>query len=94
MSVFNKRNAVVGYLTLKAVSRKLPRRRKRSGAKVALFVSLGIVSVGILAAVAFLLLRRQQGESEQTEGFAFGDQTESEVIGEYVTASPEPIPAT
>jgi hypothetical protein len=93
VSVFNKRNAAVGYVVLKAASRKLPRRRKRSGAKVALFVSLGIVSVGILAGVAFLLLRRQQGESEQTEESALGT-TESEVIGEYVTASPEPIPAT
>jgi hypothetical protein len=52
------------------------------------------VSVGVLAGLAFVLLRRQQGESEQTEGYAFGDGAESEVIGEYVTASPEPIPAT
>jgi uncharacterized membrane protein len=92
--VFNKRNAAVGYITLKAVSRKLARRRKRSGLKVALFVSLGIVSLGVLAGLAFVLLRRQQGESEQTEGYSFGDEAESEIVGEYVTASPEPIPAT
>lgn len=94
MSVFNKRNAAVGYIALKVASRKLRRRRKRSGAKVALIVGLGIVSVGVLAGLAFVLLRRQQGESEQTEGYAFGEGAESEVIGEYVTASPEPIPAT
>jgi uncharacterized membrane protein len=94
VSVFNKRNAAVGYIALKVASRKLRRRRKRSGAKVALIVGLGIVSVGVLAGLAFVLLRRQQGESEQTERSALGDQTASEVIGEYVTASPEPIPAT
>jgi hypothetical protein len=94
VSVFNKRNAAVGYIVLKAASRRLPRRRKRSGAKIALYVSLGIVSAGILAGLAFVLLRRQQGESEQTEGRALGAEDESEVIGEYVTTSPEPIPAT
>jgi hypothetical protein len=94
VSVFNKRNAAVGYIALKAASRKLPRRRRRSGAKVALFVGLGIVSVGVLAGLAFVLLRRQQGESEQTEGHALSDEAGSEVIGEYVTTSPEPIPAT
>jgi hypothetical protein len=94
VSVFNKRNAAVGYIALKVASRKLRRRRKRSGAKVALFVGLGLVSVGVLAGLAFVLLRRQQAESEQTEGYASGGEAESEVIGEYVTASPEPIPAT
>jgi hypothetical protein len=89
--VFNKRNAAVGYITLKAVSRKLARRRKRSGLKVALFVSLGIVSLGVLAGLAFVLLRRQQGEPEQTEARG---EVEREIVGEYVTASPEPIPAT
>jgi hypothetical protein len=92
--VFNKRNAAVGYVVLKAASRKLSRRRKRSGAKVALYVSLGIVSVGILAGLAFVLLRRQQGEPEHAEDSAISEREESEVIGEYVTASPEPIPAT
>jgi hypothetical protein len=91
--VFNRRNAVVGYVALKVASRKL-RRRKRSGARIALFVSLGIVSLGILAGLAFILLRRQQGEPEESERRAFGDEAGSEVLGEYVTASPEPIAAT
>jgi hypothetical protein len=94
VSVFNRRNAAVGYLVLKVAKRKLSRRRKRSGAKIALFVSLGILSVGILAGLAFVLLRRQQGESEGNEEYAFGQGAESEVVGEYVTTTPEPIPAT
>jgi hypothetical protein len=96
VSIFNKRNAAVGYITLKAASRALKRRRKRSGAKVALFVILGLVSAGVLAGLAVILLRRQQGDSEPVEGYATGDETgrDSEVFGEYVTASPEPIPAT
>jgi hypothetical protein len=96
VSIYNKRNAAVGYITLKAASRALKRRRKRSGAKVALLVILGLVSVGVLAGFAVVLLRRQQGDSEHGAEYATGDETgrDSEVFGEYVTASPEPIPAT
>ena len=92
MSIFNKRNAAVGYITLKAVSRA--RRRKRSGLKLALYLGLGIVSVGVLAGLAAVLLRRQHGDHEHIEGYAEEDEDESEVVGEYVMATPEPIPAT
>jgi hypothetical protein len=28
------------------------------------------------------------------EGYGVGDDSEEEIVGEYVTAGPEPIPAT
>jgi hypothetical protein len=94
VTVFNKRNALVGFVTLKAASRALERRkqRRRRGAKIAAFVTLGIVSVGIVAAIAAVLHRRN-GEGAEMHGYAVGDDPDSEIVGEYVTA-PEPLPAT
>jgi hypothetical protein len=93
MTVFNKRNALVGFLTLQALKQK--RRRRRNGAKIAMLVALGIVSAGILAGVFAVLYRRHGSEDGQSiEGYAVGDDSEEEIVGEYVTAGPEPIPAT
>ena len=62
VSIYNKRNAAVGYITLKAASRALERRRqRRNGLKLGLYIGLGLVSVGILAAVAVIAVRRQDG---------------------------------
>jgi uncharacterized metal-binding protein len=92
MSFYNRRNAAVGYLTIKALQREIDkrRRRRRSGLKVATYVGLGLVSAGILAAVlAIALRRRQNGEVEEIAAI----ETDAEIVGEYVTA-PEPVPAT
>jgi len=98
VSIFTKRNAAVGYITLKALDR---RRRRRSGLKLGLYVALGLVSVGILAGVAAVAMRRHgasaAGESDEESGAPDepeSDEPESEIVGEYVTAPPEPIPAT
>ena len=91
MNVFTKRNALVGFLTLKALER---RRRKRKGLKLVVLLVLGLVSLGVLAGLAAFVLRRQHGESRRLEGFAVGPEAEDEIVGEYVTATPEPIPAT
>jgi hypothetical protein len=90
MSFYNRRNAAVGYLTLKAVQRSIDKRRnRRSGMKVAAYVGLGLVSAGILAAALAIVLKRRQGDAEDATGF----ESDSEIVGEYVTA-PEPVPAT
>jgi hypothetical protein len=91
MSFYNRRNAAVGYLTIKALQREIDKRRKRrrSGVKVAAYVGLGLVSAGILAAVLAIALRRRQGDVEETAII----ETDAEIVGEYVTA-PEPVPAT
>ncbi len=90
MSFYNRRNAAVGYLTLKALQRSIDKRRKRrSGMKVAAYVGLGLVSAGILAAALAIVLKRRQGDAEEVTSF----ESDSEIVGEYVTA-PEPVPAT
>jgi hypothetical protein len=91
MSFYNRRNAAVGYLTIKALQREIDKRRRprRSGMKVAAFVGLGLVSAGILAAVLAIALKRRQGDAEDTPAF----ESEADIVGEYVTA-PEPVPAT
>src|SRR5262245_10443647 len=96
VDVFNKRNAIVGFVTLKALSRWMEQkrnRRKRRGAKIAAFVTLGIVSVGTVAAIAAVLHRRSGDEGERMHGFVIGEDADSEIIGEYV-ATPESLPAT
>ncbi len=94
MTIFNKRNALVGFLTLKWLERRRQRRRK-SVAKIATYAGLGLVSVGILAGVAAVVYKRHGGEIEQQpHGYAVGDDSESEIVGEYVSASPDSIPAT
>lgn len=87
MKIYTRRNAAVGYLTLKAI-RRANRRKRRSGLKVAAYVGLGLVSAGILAAVLAIALKRRTGESEEV-----ALESDAEIVGEYVTA-PEPVPAT
>jgi hypothetical protein len=96
MSVFTRRNALVGYVTLRAASRALEKRRKkqrRSGLKIAGFVALGLVSVGILAGVAAVMLRRR-GDEDLLDALDAAADDASEIVGEYVAAPPESIPAT
>ena len=91
MSIYNRRNAAVGYLTLKAVGRAIDKKRRprRSGLRVAAYVGLGLVSAGILAGILAIALRRRHGDAFEDPGI----EVENEIVGEYVTA-PEPIPAT
>ena len=94
MSIYNRRNAAVGYLTLKAVGRaidKKRRRTRRSGLRVAAYVGLGLVSAGILAGVLAIALRRRHGDAFEDSSVEI--ENENEIVGEYVTA-PEPLPAT
>jgi hypothetical protein len=92
MKIYTRRNAAVGYLTLKAMQRAIDKKRRprRSGLRIATYVGLGLVSAGILAGVLAIALRRRQGDvTEEVLDF----ESESEIVGEYVTA-PEPVPAT
>jgi hypothetical protein len=106
MTVINRRNAVVGFATLKAASHMLERRRRRRSAarsrfKVALFVTLAIVSVGILAGVAAAFLKAKKSGPRHLEGYAAaedaaeaGETAEAEAAPEPEAAVVEPIPAT
>ena len=90
MKIYTRRNAAVGYLTLKAIQRRARKRKRRSGLKVAAYVGLGLVSAGILAAVLAVALKRRSGEIEEA---TLESDAENEIVGEFVTA-PEPVPAT
>mgnify|MGYP000654464300 CR=1 FL=1 len=85
MSIYNRRNAAVGYLAIKVMRRAL-RRKRRRGVKVAAYVGLGLVSAGILAAALAIVLRRKHASHDEV---AYDD----EIVGEVVSA-PEPVPAT
>jgi len=106
MTVINRRNAVVGFATLKAASHMLERRRRRRSAarsrlKVALFVTLAIVSVGILAGVAAAFLKAKKSGPRHLEGYAAAEEGAEAAGGGEVdeaalqpeTAIAEPIPA-
>ena len=92
MKIYTRRNAAVGYLTLKALQRSIDKKRgrRRSGFRVAAYVGLGLVSAGILAAALAIALKRRAGEVAEGAASFDGD---NDIVGEYVTA-PEPAPAT
>lgn len=93
MSVINRRNAVLGYATLKVLERRR-KQRKRSAPKIVLYLVLGLVSAGVLAGLVAVLVRRRRSESEPEAGDTdVVGQEESEVVGEQVAASPESLPA-
>lgn len=107
MTVINRRNAVVGLATLRAASHLLERRRRkrsaaRSRLKVALFVTLAVVSVGILAGVAAAFLKAKKSGPRHLEGYAAAEESAEAAEGGEVdeavppadTAIAEPIPAT
>jgi hypothetical protein len=91
MNIYTRRNAAVGYLTLKALQRRIEKKRgrRRSGLRVATYVGLGLVSAGILAGVLAIMLRHRQGDASESAAF----ESDGDIVGEYVTA-PEPVPAT
>ncbi len=88
MSVINRRNAVFGYAALKVLERRRKQRR-RSTAKIALYVGLGLVSAGVLAGLMAVLVRRHRGDAEG-DVYAVED---SEVVSEPSVTAAEPLPA-
>jgi hypothetical protein len=91
MKIYTRRNAAVGYLTMRALQRQIARKRgrRRSGFRVAAYVGLGLVSAGILAGVLAIALKRRSDDAAEAASLD-GD---GEIVGEYVTA-PESLPAT
>ena len=99
MPIFTKRNALVGYLTLKARSRAVRRwrrGRRRSAWKLATYLVLGLVSVGSLAALAAILLRHQGDTPPSDDAEETHEKVESEVdpAADGPVSPTEPILAT
>jgi hypothetical protein len=96
VKVFTKRNALIGFLTLKAVKRRGVIRRKKSqwsAWKIATLVVLGVFSAGALAVVGAQILRRQR-EPEQIDADVAVDEDESPIPSRFVETALEPYPAT
>ena len=90
MTVFNKRNALLGFITWKAL-RQRRKRQQRHTLKIAAFVALGIVSAGVLAAILAVALRRNgSAAAEELDAEEFVDELEAELEAELGTAVPEP----
>ena len=98
MNIFTKRNALVGYLTLKAHSRArrrwARRRERRSTWKLVTLVVLGVLSVGVLAAIAAVAFRRPRDEQAFGGGEAAEETEAIEPVEDAFPAATEPIPAT
>jgi len=90
MSVINKRNAVIGYATLKVLERRR-KQKKRSASKIAVYLVLGVMSAGILAGLVAVLVRRHRGEVDEQVEAVVDDETE--VVDDEIAVSPEPLPA-
>ena len=96
MGIFTKRNALVGYLTLKAHSRarrRWMRRQKRSAWKLVTLVVLGIVSVGIVVVLAGVVHRRQREVAQEGDSETL-DEAGAEVVLDDEDLTSEPLPAT
>jgi hypothetical protein len=87
VKIFTKRNALVGFVAMKVLERRLRRKRGSRARRIAA-VGLGVASLGALAGLAVLLLRRHHGGEEAPA------ETDDETVGEVVTPAAEPIPAT
>jgi hypothetical protein len=86
VTIFNKRNALLGFITWKALQQRR-KRQQRHTLKIAAFVALGIVSAGILAGILAVALRRNgSSEAEEPDAEEFVDELEAELGA----AVPEP----
>jgi hypothetical protein len=89
VDVFNKRNALIGFLTLEVLKRRRRAKQlRRRAPKIAVVSLLGLASLAALAGIIAVVLRRRNGEDVPAIV-----QDDEEIVGEYVTASAEPIPA-
>ena len=79
MSIFTKKNAIVGYAVLKRLEWRRRLRRPRRTLKIVAFAALALVSAGVLAGLVAVALRRHWVEAEaldeaqRLEGFASAD---------------------
>lgn len=106
MDVFTKRNAVVGYATLRAASHYVERRRKarararakaeaqeklRSSWKPALYVGLGLVSFGILAGLAYARRKSSARATQVVEEATDAMAAEVGAVAEELSDEAEPL---
>jgi hypothetical protein len=82
VNIFTKRNALVGYIVLQALQRRKWQRRQHA-LKIAGLVALGIVSAGILAGLAAVIVRRQREGGLETEADQAAAWSSTELDAEF-----------
>jgi hypothetical protein len=87
VTIFNKRNALLGFITWKALQQRR-KQKQRNPLKIAAFIALGVVSAGVLAAILAVALRRNGNvdAAEELDAEEFADELEAELAA----AVPEP----
>jgi hypothetical protein len=71
MGIFTKRNALVGYFVLHGFGKYWKRaqhRRRMRALKIGALVGAGVLSLGLLAALAVLARKHQGGAAEPHQG--------------------------
>jgi hypothetical protein len=86
VTVFTKRNALVGFLTLEALKRRSRAKRiRRKAPKIALVSLVGLASLAAVVGI-FAVLHKRRGEDD----FAgLGEEGGSQLAGADVTPSSE-----
>ena len=95
MKIFTKRNALIGFLTVKAAKRRGFMSRgqpKRGSWKLAALISLGLVSFGVLAVLGAVALRRQR-EPKHIEGYVVAAEDDGPIPSSYAE-TPETFAAS
>ena len=109
MNIFTRRNALIGYLALRALrrarrntalgylavqglERARPHRRGRRVVKITVYAALGILSIVLIAGLAYW--RRQSTAGDAIEAAADAEEPALEESEEEAPAVMEPAPAT
>ncbi len=90
MNIFTKRNALVGFIVLRVLGRSRANRRYLRALKISAFVALALVSMGILAALLAVALRRQRENGQIVAGESEDQLDESSVDDDFGAGLPEP----
>ena len=96
-----RRNAAVGYLAVQGVEHTRARGRDRRGLKISMYVALGVISFGVLAAMAGYAAKRKSRtaadlDGGQLEARALDDaaETVAEEISDVAEPASEPVSTT
>lgn len=96
-----RRNSAVGYLAVQGVEHTRARGRGRRGLKISMYVALGVVSLGVLAALAGYAAKRKSSTAAGLDGAelaapALDDaaETAAEEISDVAESASEPVSTT
>ena len=92
-----RRNAAVGYLAAQGLERARPHRRGRRALKISMYAALAIVSVGVLAGLAYFWRQQAattEGDEDAVTVGADAETSTEQPSAEDAASAMEPAPAT